>query len=661
MNQTQNVLQLKKVGRQYGEDVTLQALIDVDLKLQRGEWLAITGPSGAGKSTLLNVIGCLDRPTSGSYLFDGVDTATLNDNERAGLRSRRIGFVFQSFHLLSHRSVLENVMLAEVYRKQSHKGRRERALAAIERVGLSHRVEYLPTKLSGGERQRVAIARALVGAPSLLLCDEPTGNLDSKTTNDLLDLFAALNQQGLTLIMVTHDENVAKRAGRRVQIIDGRLTETIRHAPSHVGNPPANDYAVDGIKSSGPPEKKEKRLRSGITLRDLLDEVLAGMFARPGRMVLTVLGIVIGLTALVATLGLSRTANNRIISQFDELAATEIFVTGKATLGGVDPYAIPWDAPERLARLNGVAAAGNVSEVDVGNVLVSSSPIKDPQSQTAFNLAVKAASPGLFTAVRAELASGRFPDLGHSLRADRVAVLGPNAALRLGIVQLEPLPAIAIGDNLYLVIGVLSDVARQPDLLGAVILPEGTARQDFGLIGPEIVVIETKIGATGLIAQQAALALRPDNPAALKLDRAPEPQRVRDAVQSDLNVMFLLLGGLSLIVGAIGIGNITLVSVIERTGEIGLRRAIGATRQHIAIQFLLESTSLGVIGGILGASLGILAVVAVSAYQVWTPVLDPVAPFLAPLVGGAIGLVSGTYPAIRAARLEPVEAFRTGA
>ena len=661
MNQTQNVLQLKKVGRQYGEDVTLQALIDVDLKLQRGEWLAITGPSGAGKSTLLNVIGCLDRPTSGSYLFDGVDTATLNDNERAGLRSRRIGFVFQSFHLLSHRSVLENVMLAEVYRKQSHKGRRERALAAIERVGLSHRVEYLPTKLSGGERQRVAIARALVGAPSLLLCDEPTGNLDSKTTNDLLDLFAALNQQGLTLIMVTHDENVAKRAGRRVQIIDGRLTETIRHAPRYAGNPPANDHAVDGIKSSGPPEKKEKRLRSGITLRDLLDEVLAGMFARPGRMVLTVLGIVIGLTALVATLGLSRTANNRIISQFDELAATEIFVTGKATLGGVDPYAIPWDAPERLARLNGVAAAGNVSEVDVGNVLVSSSPIKDPQSQTAFNLAVKAASPGLFTAVRAELASGRFPDLGHSLRADRVAVLGPNAALRLGIVQLEPLPAIAIGDNLYLVIGVLSDVARQPDLLGAVILPEGTARQDFGLIGPEIVVIETKIGATGLIAQQAALALRPDNPAALKLDRAPEPQRVRDAVQSDLNVMFLLLGGLSLIVGAIGIGNITLVSVIERTGEIGLRRAIGATRQHIAIQFLLESTSLGVIGGILGASLGILAVVAVSAYQVWTPVLDPVAPFLAPLVGGAIGLVSGTYPAIRAARLEPVEAFRTGA
>ena len=286
--------------------------------------------------------------------------------------------------------------------------------------------------------------------------------------------------------------------------------------------------------------------------------------------------------------------------------------------------------------------------------------MKDPQSQTAFNLAVQAASPGLFTAVRAQLRNGRFPDLGHSLRTDRVAVLGPNAALRLGIVDLDQLPAIAIGDHHYLVIGILSDVARQPDLLGSVIIPEGSARSDFGLGGPGSVVVETRVGAATLIAQQTPLALRPDDPTLLKLEFPLEPQRVRDAVQSDLNVLFLLLGGLSLIVGAIGIGNITLVSVIERTGEIGLRRAIGATRGHIAAQFILESASLGIIGGILGASLGILFVVAVSAYQVWTPVLDPAAPFLAILVGGAIGLISGTYPALRAARMEPAEAVRTG-
>jgi macrolide transport system ATP-binding/permease protein len=172
------------------------------------------------------------------------------------------------------------------------------------------------------------------------------------------------------------------------------------------------------------------------------------------------------------------------------------------------------------------------------------------------------------------------------------------------------------------------------------------------------VIVETRLGAASLIAQQTPLALRPDKPTVLRIELPPEPRRVRDAVQDDLNIMFLLLGGLSLIVGAIGIGNITLVSVLERTGEIGLRRAIGANRGHIAAQFLLESTSMGVIGGILGAGLGLLIVVAVSAYQVWTPVLDPQAPLLAPVVGGTIGLLSGTYPALRAARLEPVEAFR---
>jgi macrolide transport system ATP-binding/permease protein len=646
---TNRVIELTGIGRRFGSDPAVDALLDVDLTLDRGDWLAITGPSGSGKSTLLNVIGCLDHPTSGRYLLDGIDTGGLSDKERAGLRSRRIGFVFQSFHLMPYRTVLENVMLAEVYRSQSTSGRKERALAALERVGLSHRVEFLPGKLSGGERQRVAIARAIVGAPSLLLADEPTGNLDSRSSASILDLFEKLNREGLTLVIVTHDEDVARRAHRRVQMIDGHL--------SHLD---AETTTSEPRSPSAAPERSEVS-RSGVTIRDLLDEALAGILARPTRMMLTVLGVVIGITALVSTIGLTRTAGNRIISQFDQLAATEIFVSAKPgrSTGIIDPRAIPWDAAERLKRLNGVLAAGTVSDVDVGDALVSSSPVQDPLQQTAFKLSVQAASPDLFRAVRADLATGRLPDLGHSQRADRVVVLGPDAARRLGIHRLEQLPAISIGDQLYLVLGILDDVARRPELLGAAIIPEGTARRHFALAGPGTVVVETKIGAAYLIADQARTALRPEDPSSLKVEVPLEPRRVRDEVQTDLNVMFLLLGGLSLVVGAIGIANITLVGVMERTGEIGLRRAIGATRGHIAAQFLLESASMGVIGGILGASIGVLIVVAVAAYQVWTPVLDPAAPFLAPLVGAAIGLVSGTYPALRAARLEPVEAFRS--
>ncbi len=398
---------------------------------------------------------------------------------------------------------------------------------------------------------------------------------------------------------------------------------------------------------------------SGMSAADLANEALAGLFARPGRMSLTVLGTVIGLTALVATLGLSRTAGNRIVGHFDALAATEIVVSRSAT-ASPDASALPWDAPTRLERLNGVVAAGNMSTVDVGARQVSTSPISDPTHQTEFKLSVQAASPGLFEAVRADLRSGRFPDEGNSIRADRVAVLGPSAALKLGISGLEQLPAIRIGDDIYLVVGILDGVARQPGLLGAVIIPEGTARQDFRLTSPELVVVETRIGATKLISKQIPQALRPDSPRGLKVASPPEPQRARDRVQSDLNVLFLMLSGVSLLVGAIGIANVTLVSVIERTGEIGLRRALGAARRHIALQFLLESATMGLVGGVLGASLGTLVVVGVSAYQSWTPVLDPLVPFAAPLLGGLTGLISGTYPAIRAARLEPVEALRSG-
>jgi macrolide transport system ATP-binding/permease protein len=399
-----------------------------------------------------------------------------------------------------------------------------------------------------------------------------------------------------------------------------------------------------------------------LPARDLLREAAAGLGARPGRVALTVLGTVIGVGALVATLGLSKTAGNQIVGRFSEVAATDIVVTPvPGALGGdAAREAIPWDAAARLSRLNGVAEAGTLSDVDVRGALLRSVPINDPLGQTEVQLPVKAASPGLWRAVRARLMAGRFPDAGHSHRADRTVVLGANAARRLGIRNVDQQPAIFIGDRLYQVSGLVASVERQPSLIGSVTIPEGTARHEFGLAAPASVQVETDIGAVELVARQAPKALHPTKPELLRVAAPPDPETLRAGVENDLNALFLLLGGVSLLVGALGIANVTLVSVLERVGEIGLRRALGAARRHIAAQFLVESAAMGLLGGIVGASLGTLVVVAVSASRTWTPVLDPWVPLAAPLAGALIGLLSGTYPSVRAAAMEPVEALRAG-
>jgi macrolide transport system ATP-binding/permease protein len=433
---------------------------------------------------------------------------------------------------------------------------------------------------------------------------------------------------------------VIRRFGKRIR----RLRELSSRSP-------------DRSKGSG--QLPQPRME----LRDLFSEAAAGLLARPARVGLTVLGTVIGVAALVATLGLSKTAGNQIVGRFDAVAATDVVVTpvpAAQRAGGAAVNVIPWDAEARMKRLNGVARAGTLGEVNVRGQLVRSVPINDPQGQTDVQLPVRAASAGLWDAVHAKLIAGRLPDSGHSARGDRVAVLGVNAARRLGITNLDQQPAIFIGDRLYQVIGLLGGVRRQVSLLGSLTIPNGTARREFGLAAPSSVQIETKIGAVELIVKQAPLALNPTNPALLRVAAPPDPEKLRGNVENDLNALFLLLGGVSLLVGALGIANVTLVSVLERVGEIGLRRALGAARRHIAAQFLIESTVMGLLGGIIGTSLGILVVVGVAASRTWTPVLDPLIPLAAPLVGGLIGLLSGTYPSLRAAAMEPVEALRAG-
>ena len=403
---------------------------------------------------------------------------------------------------------------------------------------------------------------------------------------------------------------------------------------------------------------------SRLSLRDLVVESVSALLARPSRSALTAFGTVLGVAALVATLGIAKTAGNQIVTRFDALAATEVVASAAQAGSGFGAPAaastIPWDAQDRLERLNGVVAAGTWSEVDTGGAMARSVPFTDPLGSYEFTLPVVASSPGLLDAVRGSLVTGRYFDGGHDERADRVAVLGPGAARRLGIDRVDNLPAVFVGERAFAVVGIIADVERQPSLLNAVIIPDGTAREIYGLTAPAEVHVDTEVGAARLISGQAPIALDPNEPDRIRIDSAPDPIRVRSEVEGDVNAMFIVLGAVALLVGALGIANVTLVSVMERIGEIGLRRAVGASRRHIAGQFLAESTVLGLIGGILGTSAGLLIVVAVSAQRSWTPVLDPWLPFVAPVAGAVVGLVAGVYPATRAARTEPVDALRQG-
>jgi len=400
--------------------------------------------------------------------------------------------------------------------------------------------------------------------------------------------------------------------------------------------------------------------KARLSLRDLLDEAAMGIGSRPARLILTMVGTVAGIAALVSTLGLGQTAGGQIAGRFDAVAATRITIAIPTPPGqSSDGPSLSWDAADRVLRLAGVAGAATVSPVDIGKTTtVAGVHLIDPTSSGQLRVPVFASSPGLLAAEGGQLATGRFFDAGHNVRGDHVAVLGARAAAKLGINRVDSLPSIFIGNQPYAVIGILAASTRRDELLDAVIIPNDTAVAAFSLPHPAQVDIVTALGAAQQVARQAGIAVSPAKPTSAVVTAPPPPGDLSGDLGGDVNSLFLAFGAVALIVGGLGIANVTLLSVLERTGEIGLRRALGAKRRHIACQFLTESAVIGLIGGLIGAALGVFAVLTVSIVRHWTPILDTRLALAAPLIGVLIGLLSGAYPSMKAAAIEPITALR---
>ncbi|MDN3480589.1 ABC transporter permease [Arthrobacter sp. APC 3897] len=395
---------------------------------------------------------------------------------------------------------------------------------------------------------------------------------------------------------------------------------------------------------------------------DLLIEATSDLGTRPGRLLMTLAGTILGIGALVATLGFAQTTAGQLAKQFDAFAATQV-IASPATAQNSDGNSVatatlPWDAVERMERLSGIEQAALITEVKLREGTVTAVPVNDPSAPLTAPPRVFAASPGLIDTLEGTVLHGRLFDTGHDQRQDRVAVLGNRLADRLGITRVDSQPSIFIDGLPYAVVGVFGDIRQRSELLESVVISTGAARSDFGLAAPGEVQARIAIGAGPQVAEQAALSLSPDEPERIDVAAPQGRSQLAGNVQADVNLIFVVLSVVVLLAGGVGIANVTMLSVMERTGEIGLRRAIGATRRQIAAQFVAESVIIGLLGGVLGAAAGVFAVIGISLSQQWTPVLDPLPACGGALLGALVGLVAGGFPARKATSIEPVAALR---
>lgn len=637
-----SLITLAGLGRTYPGTAPVTALADVSLTIDRGEFVCFVGPSGSGKSTLLNLVAMLDSPTTGECLIEGHDVDELSESKRTALRAAMFGFVFQSFHLLDHYSAAENVELGLLYRGLPRSTRSDLARQALGQVGLSHRSDHPANALSGGERQRVAIARAIVGGAPVLVADEPTGNLDSANSQSIIDLLSELNRSGITVILVTHDPNVAASASRLVELRDGRVVADQRNKPMR--SPAA---AADEM----PPGTTDmvSTATSRMRTRDLLREALRAASARRRRMMAVTGAVALAVAFVIATFGLGQTASAQVSERFDARRNREITVQVADAYG---PYGLPLreglppDTEERLRRVAGVEEVGIIDETDV---TVSSGTPDATQTGKLFGV-----SSGLLETVGAEVAwlAGHAHALGH-----REAIIGDIVAAQLSLPPLDVRPTILVNGTPFAVVGIVDEVQRAPELLSA-ILTTPTDAVDVAHAANPSVLISTAPGAARQVAQQASMAIDPLDPSRFRIESPPDLDSMRAEIESDIRSAMLTLGGVAFLASILGIANAASAGIAERTSEIGLRRALGAKANHILKQVTAETVLTGILGGAVGLYVGLLGVLGMTIARGWQPVFDfrliPVA-----LGAGALaGMAGGLAAALRASRVQPIDALR---
>ncbi|MGE5241165.1 MAG: ABC transporter permease [Bacteroidota bacterium] len=650
-----SVIELKDVSKTYRMGgSTVYALRDVSLTIEPGEFVAIMGPSGSGKSTLMHVLGLLDVPDSGSYLLNGREVANLTEDDLAVQRREAIGFIFQQFNLLPRISALENVSLPLLYSQRRREF--EKAKTLLERVGLGTRMLHKPNELSGGQQQRVAIARAMINNPRIILADEPTGNLDSASQKEILEALKDLNRQGITVIIVTHEEEIARQVERLIRIRDG----AIQSDEYPTGEKPAKSAARAVAAPSAP-----DRFRLG-EIWDHLQQGFKTLNANKVRTALSMLGILIGVGAVVAMLALGQGAQKAIEKQLSSLGSNLLMLRPGATfVGGVAQQA---GTTTRLT-LDDVAAL----KTQIPGVK-DASPSVSGRGQLTYldknwNTQVLGVGPS-YARMRAALPPiGRFFTEEENRKRSRVAVIGLTIVRELFGGQNPIGEMIKINKVSFQVIGVLPEKGATAfhDNDDIVVIPVLTAMHRLmGKDYVDYIDIEAE-NASVIDAVQNAVKQLMYSRHKVALSQQQEAFQIRNmadiqaALTETSRTMSLLLAAIaaiSLVVGGIGIMNIMLVSVTERTREIGLRKAVGARRRDILSQFLTEAVVISAVGGILGIVLGWLATQIMSGLAGWATSISPAAVLLAVLFSGSVGIIFGIYPARKAALLNPIDALR---